>query len=137
MPTVAEVLKSAGLTDEQIAGIDAKAVEGFTTVLSTAAQERAQAELAQRAATQMFENEITPALNAWGTKETNLTAERDYYKTLAEKAVDGGFAAAAPPFKEQQRGPGGQFVANANAVPGSPNMQEFESKIGNALGNLS
>jgi hypothetical protein len=138
MPTVAEVLKSAGLTDEQIAALDAKAVEGFTSVLTTAEQERQQAELAQRAATQMFEEQITPALNDWGVKEANLAAERDYYKTLAEKSKDGGFIAEVPPFKaEQPRGDGGKFVAGANAVPGSPNLQEFETKVAGAMGSLA
>lgn len=138
-PTVAEVLKSAGLDDAAIAALDAKALAGFTNVLSTAEQERSAAELAQRAANQFYEETITPALNEWGTKEANLAAERDYYKTLALKAKDGGFVAEVPPFNggEQQRGEGGKFVPNSNAVPGSPNFQEFENKVAGAIGNLA
>jgi hypothetical protein len=136
--TVAEALKQAGMTDEQITALDAKAIAGFTTVLTTAEQERQQAELAQRAATQMFENEITPALNAWGQKEATLSAERDYWKTLAEKAKTGGFLLEAPPFQGgPQRDDAGRFVANANPVPGSPNLQEFERKLGSAFGVLA
>jgi hypothetical protein len=137
-PTVAEVLKSAGMDDTAIAALDAKVIAGFTGVMTTAAAEREAAELAQRATSQMFDNEITPALNAWGTKEANLEAERDYYKTLAGKAKDGGFIAEVPPFKAgevQPRNTGGQFVPNA--VPGSPNFAELESKVGSALGTLS
>ena len=40
MPTVAEVLKQAGMTDEQIAALDAKAMTGLGTVLSAAETER-------------------------------------------------------------------------------------------------
>lgn len=138
MPTVAEVLKQAGLDDTQIAALDAKAMAGFTSLLSTAETERQQAELAQRAANQMFEEQITPALNAWGNKEATLSAERDYYKTLAEKAKDGGFVAEVPPFQPAQvRGPGGQFVANGNQVPGSPSFQDFENRAGAAIGILT
>jgi hypothetical protein len=135
MPTVAEVLKSTGFTDEQIAAFDQKAIGAFTTVLTTAEQERQKGELAQRAANELFEKEITPALNQWGSKEATLSAERDYYKTLAEKAKDGGFVAEVPPF--QQRNQTGQFVPNSNAVPGSPNVADLEAKVGNALGTLS
>lgn len=140
MPTVAEVLKASGMDDAAIAALDAKVIAGFTGVMTAAEQDREKGELAQRAASKMFEEEITPALNAWGTKEANLAAERDYYKTLSVKAKDGGFIADVPPFKpgdQPQRGPGGQFVQNQ--VPGSPsvNMQEFETKVGSVIGNLS
>lgn len=139
MPTVAEVLKSAGMGDAEIAALDAKAVTAFGTMLTTAEQDRQKAELAQRSANEMFENQITPALNAWGNKEANLQAERDYYKAQAEGAKAGGFIADVPPFQptQPQRGPGGQFVANANEVPGSPNFKEFENKVARAIGNLT
>lgn len=138
MITVADALRQAGMTEEQITALDAKAIAGFTTVLTTAEQDREKAELAQRAATAMFENEITPALNAWGQKEATLSAERDYYKTLSEKAKSGGFLMEAPPFQPAQpRNESGQFVANANPVPGSPNLQEFERKLGTAFGTLA
>jgi len=136
MPTVAEVLKSAGMTDEQIASIDAKAVEGFTNVLSTAEQERLAAETAQRAANELFEKQITPALNEWGNKEANLVAERDYYKTLADGAKSGGFVAEVPPFQPRNV-QDGRFVANSNAVPGSPNIDEFRTQVGSALGMIA
>lgn len=40
MPTVHEILKQSGLSDEQIAALDAKAINGFNGVLSAAEQER-------------------------------------------------------------------------------------------------
>ncbi len=120
--TVAEVLKESGLTDEQIAALDAKVITGVTQVLSTATQTLEQAELAKRAQENQFVNEIAPALDGWANKEANLTAERDYYKSLAEKAKTGGFVAEVPPFKaaEATRGADGKFVSGANPVPGSP-----------------
>jgi hypothetical protein len=139
MPTVAEVLKSAGMTDEQIAAMDAKAVEGFTTVLSSAEQERLAAETAQRAANELFEKQITPALNEWGNKEANLVAERDYFKRLAEGAKNGGFIADVPPFQPNNPNPrdpnNGRYVPNA--VPGSPDISQFRTEVGNALGMVA
>lgn len=132
MPTVAEILKSAGMGDEDIAKLDAKAVTAMSGVLTAAEQAQQQAELAQRAAQQMFENEITPALNGWGQKEANLTAERDYYKTLATKAKDGGFVAEVPPFQA-----GAPTPVAPNVVPGMPSLQELEQKLGGAFGTLS
>jgi hypothetical protein len=137
MPTVAEVLKQAGLDDTQIAALDAKAIAAFGTVMTAAEQERVAAETAQRAAQQMYENEIAPALNAWGTKETNLTAEMNYWKNLAEGAKAGGFIPAAPPFQGQPRNGGGQFVANENVVPGSPDFKKFEGEVTNAFGTVA
>lgn len=117
--------------DEEIAKLDAKAVTAMSGVLSAAEQERQQAELAQRAASQMFENEITPALNSWGQKEANLTAQLAYYKELAVKAKDGGFLAEAPPFQA------GTVPPPANVVPGMPSLAELEQKLGGAFGTLS
>jgi hypothetical protein len=135
MPTVAEVLKSTGLDDAAIAALDANAVKAFQGVLTTAEQERQAGELAMRSAEQMFENDITPALNAWGQKEANLTAERDYYKTLAEKAKTGGFIPEAPPFT-QPRNTQGEFVAQPGKT-GSPDMSQFEDRVVGAIGNLA
>jgi hypothetical protein len=47
MPTVQEVLKQSGLSDDQIAALDAKAITAFTGVLSTAEQERQTAQKAR------------------------------------------------------------------------------------------
>jgi hypothetical protein len=141
MPTVAEVLKSVGMTDEQITALDAKALEGFNSVLSSAEQERLAAETAQRAANELFEKQITPALNEWGNKEANLVAEREYYKRLAEGAKNGGFVAEVPPFQPNNppaRDPNGRYAgANGNAVPGSPDMSEFRTQVGNAIGMIA
>ena len=52
MPTVHEILKQSGLTDEYIAGLDAKALTAFTGVLSAAEQERQTAALSATKAEQ-------------------------------------------------------------------------------------
>ena len=136
--TVAEALKMSGLTDAEIATLDAKVVTGLTTIVSTASADREAAELAQRGANDMFNDQITPALNAWGNKEANLTAERDYYKQLAAGAKAGGFVADAPPFTPPTpRADDGKFVANTNQVPGSPDFKVFESQVAGAIGNLA
>jgi hypothetical protein len=52
MPTVNEILKQSGLTDEQIAALDAKAITAFTGVLTTAEQERQNAQQSAEKAAQ-------------------------------------------------------------------------------------
>lgn len=126
MPTVAEVLKQSGWTDEEIAALDAKKTEGFTKILSTADELKAEAERKQRATEAMIQNEVNPSLDKWASESANKDAEIAYYKTLAEKAKEGGFVETVPPFTPpnpgavQSRTADGKFVAGGNAVPGSP-----------------
>src|SRR5258705_2060263 len=89
--TVAEVLKETGITDEQIAALDSKATAGFTTILSTAQQAQDKAELAQRATNEKFENEISPALDAWANDKAALSAKMAAYDAALKAAEEGGF----------------------------------------------
>lgn len=137
MPTVAEILKSSGMTDEQITALDAKATGAFTQILSTADQTLAAAELANRSVKDTLANEINPALDKWANDSATLTAERDYYKTLAEKAKEGGFTPGAEPFKPAARTADGKFVAGANPVPGSPDfVSNLRKEAGAAIGSM-
>jgi hypothetical protein len=129
MPTVAEILKSTGYTDDQIAAFDTKAVEAFTTILTTADKSKEAAELAQRANQQLYDTQIAPALNDWGTKEAALTAERDYYKTLAEKGKESGFVPPAPPFARDEHG---KFVPGATGSP-TLDVSKVRQEIGEAF----
>src|SRR6266478_2910526 len=117
MKTVAEILKETGMTDEQIAALDAKVTTGLTTILSTAQQAQDKAELAQRATNEKFENEISPALDAWANDKAALSARMAAYDAALKAAEEGGFkipdilkapitAAAVPP-----RTADGKFVA--------------------------
>jgi hypothetical protein len=144
MPTIQEVLKQSGWTDEQIAGLDQKAVQGFTQVLSTADQAREAAELKERQLKDYVATQINPMLDEYGTKNTNLSAEAAFYKAQAEAAKANGFLPAdapgyaAPGATAAPRDPStGQYVAGGNAVPGSPDLKQYESKIGQAVFTLS
>jgi len=125
MPTVAEILKSTGFTDEQIAAFDPKAITAFNGVLTTAEQERAAAaesakkaeeervaakaaqdaaELAQRANKEFYDQTIVPSLNGWETQEqalkteiANAKAVAAFYETQAKAAKESGFIAADAP----------------------------------------
>jgi len=141
MPTVAEILKQTGLSDEQIAALDPKATEAFTKVLSDATSTLEQAELAKRAVSQKWDTEISPALDAWANEKAQLTARESYYKALAEKAKEGGFlpgdAPFQPPAAPAPRDANGKFVAGANEVPGSPGLVEnFRKEAGAAIGSM-
>lgn len=140
MPTVQEVLKQSGMTDEQITSLDAKVLEGFNTVLTTASQEKERAELALRRQRENYEKEIVPALNSWGAEKANLEAQLSFYRTQNEKAREAGFVPQdapgfQPPNPNQPRNPqNGRYEVGGNEVPGSPQLvRDLESKVGTAF----
>jgi hypothetical protein len=123
MPTVQEILKQTGWSDEDIAAVPQEKLAGFTQILSTSEQMQQQAELAKRATNDMLANEINPKLDAWGNEEARLKAEIAFYKAQAESGKAAGFIPAdAPGYTPQQpeRNAQGQFVSGQNPVPGSP-----------------
>jgi hypothetical protein len=164
MPTVEEVLRESGFTDEQIAGLDQKAVTAFTGVLSKAERERQEAkaaqdaaELAQRSNVDFYENKIAPSLVQWEEEKQKLenekarqAAEAAFYRTQAEEAKKSGFIAAdAPSFvaptptttTTTNRDPQGRYVANApGGTPGSPqffDVNKVYERAGDAVGVIA
>lgn len=141
MPTVAEVLKQSGMTDEQIAALDAKAVAGFTQVISTAAQTLEAAENAKRLQKEYYENDVAPKLDNWANESASLKAQVAFYKTQADEAKAGGFLAADAPGYVAPTTPAkdatGRFVANAGAVPGSPEFVKVRDELGSAFSFLA
>ena len=164
MPSVAEILKSSGLSDEAIAALDAKVLAGFNTVLSTSEQERTAAqqaaaeakaaqdaaELAQRANREFYDQTIMPSLTGWEDKEkqyaqeiANAKALAAFYEAQNKAAKESGFIATdAPGFDPTKvvtpaRDGGGKFVAGGGGTPGSPvfKMEEVENRIGQGLDN--
>lgn len=140
-PTVQEILKATGLTDEQITALDPKVIPAFTQVVSTASQEREAAEFAQRAQKDMYDKDIAPALDNWANEKARLEANVAFYKTQAEQAKAGGFLPTASPADPNPnpnptagRDPAGKFVAGTGAVPGSPQFMTVEQGWG-ALNN--
>lgn len=124
-PTVEEILRQSGLTDEQIKTLDQKVLSGFSTVLTTAASAEAEAAEKLRLQQHMYENDIVPALNTWGTEKATLEATVEFYKKQNEGARTAGFIPKdAPgytaPATDPTRDGNGRFVPGANAVPGSP-----------------
>jgi hypothetical protein len=129
--TVEEILRATGISDEQIQKLDQKIMEGFGKVLSEAGGAEARAAQAKTETTEierryqhMYENDIVPALNQWGSEKATLTAERDYYKSQNEGARSAGFLPKdAPGFTaDPPRGADGRYVTGTNPVPGSPGL---------------
>lgn len=138
MPTVAEILKASGLDDTAIAALDAKVVEGFTKVISTAEQAHEQAALEKRAQVQLYDQQIAPALDKWANDKAAQDTKLAAYEAALKAAKEGGFqipdilAPAAP------RTPSGQFVAGGNDVPGSPKFVEsIKTEIAGAFGAMA
>lgn len=126
--TVAEVLKESGMTDEQIAALDAKALAGFTQILSSASQTLEESERVHRAQEDKFVNEIAPALDTWANEKAAKDSEIAFYKTQLEGAKAGGFIPTTAPGAPTvtTRAADGKFVAGANQVPGSPQFMTKE-----------
>src|SRR5882724_6123508 len=138
MKTVAEILRETGLSDEQISALDPKVTAGLTQVVSTAQQTLDAAELAKRAQAQQYDEQIAPALDSWGNEKARLDAEVAFYKTQIEGAKAGGFVPAnLPGAPTPARQPNGQFVANANEVPGSPKLDKLRDDLGGAFSFLA
>lgn len=154
MPTVAEILKQTGFTDQQIADLDPKAITAFSGVLSTAEQERAQAqalataaeqaraaavaaqertELEKRSNIEFYETKIIPGLTGWEEEQKRLISEAAnekafaaFYKAQNEAARNGGFVPAEAP----------QFTPNVPAVqPRNPQGQYVPGAPGGTPGS--
>ena len=143
MPSVAEVLKQSGFSDEQIKAIDAKAISAFDSLVTDAEKQRLEgeqarkeaqaakdaAELAQRSNVDFYENKIAPSLTAWEEEKARIentgarnAAEAAFYRTQAEEAKKAGFIPTeAPSFDPtkfipsaaQPRDGQGRYVAGA------------------------
>lgn len=134
MKTVAEILKESGLTDEQITALDAKAMSGFTAVVSTAQQTLDAAELAKRAQTELYDKEIAPALDNWANERAGLQTKVAAFEAALKAAKEGGFQ--IPEILNTPgptKGPDGKFVAGGNEVPGSPKFETLQSDLANAF----
>lgn len=141
MPTVAEILKQSGFSDEDIAKIDARAVTVFSGVLTSAEQAQADAvakaakaeadyqaakaakeaaEIEKRSTADFWENgnkNVTfwdEQLKAAQTEAANDKALAAFYKAQNESAKGAGFIPKeAPEFTPvvAPRAPNGQYVA--------------------------
>lgn len=146
MPSIEEVLKATGLSDEQIKALDAKVVQGLTQwgdgIVGTSNQLKEAAELKERQVRDMIAKEVNPALNNWENEKAAYAAREAAYKQAFEAAKAGGFIAPeinvqipTSPTSDPNNPPRnaqGQFVANANPVPGSPDFQKFRDGIAQA-----
>jgi len=148
-PTVEDVLRQSGFSDDQIAAMDQRAITAFGGVLNIAGKERQEAkaaqeaaELAQRSNVDFYENRIAPSLVQWEEEKQRLENEKAtalareaFYRTQNEEARKAGFITAdAPGFDPskitlpnpangngQGRDQQGRYVANApGSTPGSP-----------------
>lgn len=148
--SVAEVLRESGLSDEQIAAIDAKAMEGLTRIVTSANEDREKAEFALRAQREEYDTRIAPALANWADTDTKLSTENAALKTWVQKVKDSGYvpkevleampsfgtpsSAAADP-AHAGRDPNGRFVPGANVTPGSPAFVDVKKELANELGS--
>lgn len=174
MPTVSEILKQTGMTDEQIAALDEKVLSGFTAVVSQAEQDRqaaataaAQAEqdrlaakaaqetaeLERRSNIEFYETKIVPSLTGWDEEQaklrneiTNHAAEAAYYKTLIDKAKEGGFVppstqpftpAVPTPNPNPSRDNNGRFVPGPTGSPEFKGIEDLRKEVGSAFGIIS
>ena len=147
MPTVQEILKQSGLSDDQIAAIDGKAVSAFSGVLTIVEQERQQAaaereraELERRSNASFYDESIAPALNNWATEKANYDGQLSYYKSQLESARAQGHELSEPPAQARNAASGRYVTGAPGSTPGSPTYQGIEqlrSEVGGALGVLS
>ncbi len=144
MPTVHEILKQTGLSEEQIAALDAKVLGGFDSVLTAAETERQRAkadadraEVERRSNRDFYDRDIAPVLDSWATEKANYDAQLAYFKSQLESARQSGLEFAEPP--DQGRDIGGRYVAGApGATPGSPTFTpaDVQRALSNGVSNV-
>jgi hypothetical protein len=146
MASVEEILRNAGIGDEQVRALDPKMITAFGGVLSQAEQAREQAELAQRSYTDFYENRIAPALVAWDEDKqrqdnqmAELRAQNAFYKTQNEQARASGFISSDAPGFVPRDGQGRYVSGMPGSTPGSPtfNVEQVYQRAGDAIGVLS
>jgi hypothetical protein len=138
--TVAEILKASGLTDEQIAALDAKVTGAFTQVLSTASQTLEQAENAKRLQAQQYDQDIAPALDKWANDKAAMETKVAAYEAALKAAREGGFqipeilapAATVVPGSPTKDPRTGQFVASGTPVA-ADHFKKLQDDIGGAF----
>jgi hypothetical protein len=118
--TIQERLKARGFSDKQIADIVAAggdAIGKFDEIFAEADTKATEADrkLAEATASESrvkdwWDKDATKQINEVHSKNATLEAERNFYKTQAEKAKESGFLPADAP----------GFKAGTNEVPGSP-----------------
>lgn len=138
MPTVQEVLKLTGLSDDDIRRVDERAITGFNRVLGEAQSEREAAELAQRSNVEFYEGKIVPALTGWESERNQILTERDAAQQQA-RYFQAAAQAAGIPVASPETGQNGYVGGDPNTTPGSPSfrMADIDAKIGSGLGNVA
>jgi hypothetical protein len=142
MPSVQEILRQTGFSDQEINAIDERARVAFTNVLTQAEADRQAAELAYRANSDFYEQKIVPAMTDMDTERQRLENERiraqsevAFYREQNEAARQAGFVASdAPGF--QPRDGQGRYVPGPSGSPQFSGGDEIETRLVNGLSNI-
>jgi hypothetical protein len=133
---LADILKAANLSEEQIKAIETEATGEATRLKAEAAADLVAAQKERTDIKQWWEKDATKQLNETFSERDNAKAMAEYYRAQAESAKASGFIPKdapgyTPPTDpaNPNRDPKGQFVANANPVPGSPQYMTLETGL--------
>lgn len=123
MPTVSEILRQTGFSEDEIERLDNRATVAFSNVLTAAEQAREAAELAQRSNVQFYEDKIVPALTGWEMEQAQIEAARAQAEREANYYRAAAVAAGIVPGEESSpnRDGGARYVSGTEGgTPGSP-----------------
>jgi hypothetical protein len=142
MPTLADVLKSAGVKDEVISGLPpdvVSAVNGYVsqadTTLQTAAQKEAAAQEALRQAA-LEKKDINDYVETYGnslTKTASVEAENKALKTYLESLKTQGFDIQLPAASSSAAVVPGSPAMGANAVDANKIMETVRGQVGSVM----
>lgn len=135
MPTVDEVLRQSGFSDDEISRLDHRAITGFGNILTESLNAQERAETERLANAQFYEDKIVPALAGWELEKQQLEGEKARMQAEAKFYREGARAAGISIADPDS----GQYIAGTGT--GSPafsgNMNELVSRAGEALGTLA
>lgn len=140
MPTVVEVLRQSGFSEEEIQRLDQRATTAFSQVLTQAEQDRQRAEAERLANIDFYETKIMPGLLGDDEQRQQLEAARVRAEREAAFYRSAAIGAGIVPGEEPSRDGQGRFVANAGGTPGSPSFvdpSELVRRAGEGMGMLA
>jgi hypothetical protein len=121
MPTVTEILRQTGFSDDEIAMMDGRATAAFGNILNTAEAERQRAEAERAANVEFYETKVMPGLIGFDEERAQLEAARVRAEKEAAWLRGAAQSAGILPAEEPPRDGQGRFVAGApGSIPGSP-----------------
>ena len=146
MANVNDILKQAGIDEQQITNLGPKILDALGNVLNEANSARDQAEAHRNANVKFYQEQIVPSLNGWTDEKSKMDAELAWHRARTESLKASGLLPDdAPEYPYQPRDGQGRYVASGTGsvgTPGSPTFtggmtpDQIDQRLGTGISNI-